>query len=202
MSRNRAGVWRCGILIKIVYLAVKIELPHTESSHTYPTLELASKLLLRSGLRIAVAESCTGGLLAGALTEVSGSSAYTLGGVIAYDDSVKRALLSVPAELIQEHGAVSEECARAMAQGVVALLKSDIGVSITGISGPLGGTATKPVGTTYIALVAPGGERVEHYVWHGSRAENRARSVEAALSMIAEYLTESNKMEQSAKSVE
>ncbi len=173
-------------------MAVKIELSHTELSHAYSSLELASTLLLRCGLRIAVAESCTGGLLAGALTEVSGSSAYMLGGVIAYDDSVKRSLLSVPAELIHEHGAVSEQCARAMARGVVALLNSDIGVSITGISGPLGGTETKPVGTTFIALIAPGCERVKHYLWNGSRTENRARSVEAALSMLTEYLTVSN----------
>ena len=117
-----------------------------------------------------------------------------LGGVVAYDDWVKRTLLSVPAALIQEHGAVSEACARAMAKGVVALLKSDIGVSITGISGPLGGTATKPVGTTFIALVAPGGERVEHHVWNGSRADNRISSVESALSMIAEYLTDKNEI--------
>ena len=156
-----------------------------------------------SGLSIAVAESCTGGLLAGALTEISGSSAYMLGGVIAYDDSVKRALLSVPAELIQEHGAVSVECVRAMAEGVITLLTSDIGVSITGISGPLGGTEAKPVGTTFVALIAPGYERVERYVWNGNRSENRARSVEAALSMIAEYLTDRNNnliaMHQSAK---
>jgi PncC family amidohydrolase len=150
-------------------------------------------------LRIAVAESCTGGLLAATLTEVSGSSAYMLGGVIAYDDSVKRALLSVPAELIQEHGAVSEECARAMAMGVVALLKAGIGMSITGISGPLGGTASKPVGTTFIALVAAEGERVEHHVWNGSRAENRISSVEAALTMITGYFTDRNEMKQLAK---
>ena len=163
-------------------------MPNTEVNRLYPSLEIASTLLLNSGLRIAVAESCTGGLLGGALTEVSGSSAYMLGGVIAYDDSVKRALLSVPGELIREHGAVSEQCARAMAKGVASLLGSDIGVSITGISGPLGGSVAKPVGTTYVGLVAPDFERVQHYVWKGNRAENRTKSVEAALGMVVEYL--------------
>ncbi len=170
----------------------KIELTDTEPTHIYPALELASTLLLRSGLRIAVAESCTGGLLAGALTDVSGSSAYVLGGVIAYDDWVKRSLLSVPAEIIQTHGSVSEQCAQAMARGVVALVNSDIGIAITGIAGPLGGTDTKPVGTTYIALVAPRCELVRRYLWSGNRTENRERSVEAALSILTEYLTSRN----------
>lgn len=167
-------------------------MPTTKLNQLYPSLEIASTLLLNSRLRIAVAESCTGGLLGGALTEVSGSSAYMLGGVIAYDDSVKRSLLLVPGELIKEHGAVSEQCACAMARGVVALLGSDIGVSITGISGPLGGSDTKPVGTTYIGLVVPDYERVQHFAWKGDRAENRVRSVEAALQMVAEYLASRN----------
>ena len=167
-------------------------MPHSESSHTYPSLELASNLLLTSGLTIAVAESCTGGLLGGALTDVSGSSAYMLGGVIAYNDSVKRRLLSVPAELILEHGAVSEACAIAMARGVVELMGADRGVSVTGISGPLGGTATKPVGTTFIALSAAAGLRVERFLWDGSRAENRARSVDTALAIVADYLANRN----------
>lgn len=119
---------------------------------------------------------------------MSGSSAYVLGGVIAYADSVKCSLLGVPGDLIREHGAVSEQCARAMAKGIVTLLASDVGISITGVSGPLGGTQLKPVSTTYIGLVAPGFERVERYMWNGSRAENRAKSVEAALVMIADYL--------------
>lgn len=167
-------------------------MPHTELNRLYPSLGSASTLLLNSALRIAVAESCTGGLLGGALTDVSGSSAYMLGGVIAYDDSVKMSLLSVPDELIREHGAVSEQCARAMARGVVSLLGSDIGVSITGISGPLGGSAAKPVGTTYIGLVAPDFEQVKHFAWKGDREENRVRSVEAALWMVAEYLASRN----------
>ncbi|MEO6458412.1 MAG: CinA family protein [Chloroflexia bacterium] len=165
---------------------------HTELKQLYHSLESASTLLLNSGLRIAVAESCTGGLLGGALTDVSGSSAYMLGGVIAYGDSVKMSLLSVPAELIREHGAVSEQCARATARGVVSLLGSEIGVSITGISGPLGGSDAKPLGTTYVGLVAPDFEQVKHFAWKGDRAENRIRSVEAALCMVAEYLASRN----------
>src|SRR5688500_13004778 len=162
----------------------KIELHNADLKQTYPSLEYAASLLLSSGLRIAVAESCTGGLLGGALTGVSGSSAYMLGGVIAYADAVKQDLLSVPAEVIEKHGAVSEQCALAMAHGAASLLSADIGVSITGISGPEGGTKAKPVGTTYIALVAPDIDRVSHFSWNGNRAANRARSVEAALLMI------------------
>ena len=169
-------------------MTVKIDLPDAELSQIYPSLDVVAPLLLNSGLRIAVAESCTGGLFGGALTEVSGSSVYMVGGVIAYDDMVKKLLLSVPDDLIRESGAVSEECAREMARGVAKLLSADIGVSITGISGPLGGSDAKPVGTTYIGLYTSDFERVEHYRWNGNRTENRNLSVDAALSMVGEYL--------------
>jgi PncC family amidohydrolase len=127
-------------------------------------------------------------MLGGWLTEVPGSSAYFLGGVIAYADSVKESLLGVPPGVIQEYGAVSAECALAMARGVRDLLGADLGVSITGVAGPGGGTEDKPVGTTYLAFVGPSSERVEHKVWHGDRADNRAQSARFALQMIIEYL--------------
>ncbi|HUP26849.1 MAG TPA: CinA family protein [Chloroflexia bacterium] len=150
-------------------------------------LQITGQMLKTSGLRLAVAESCTGGLLGGALTELSGSSEYMLGGVIAYDDSVKRNLLGVPAALIESQGAVSAATALAMARGVIRVTGAALGVAVTGISGPTGGTVSKPVGTTYIAIVAPDMERVEQFCWSSDRTTNRARTVDAALSMISEY---------------
>lgn len=149
---------------------------------------IAHVLLLRTRLTVSVAESCTGGLLGAALTELAGSSAYFLGGVLAYNDRVKVDLLGVDPTIIQEQGAVSASVALAMAQGVAATTRSDLGISITGIAGPGGATETKPVGTTYIAFVAPGMERVEAFCWNGSRHENRESSVIAAYRMLIEYL--------------
>ncbi len=105
-----------------------------------------------SGLRIAVAESCTGGLLGGRLTDVAGSSEWFVGGVVAYANAVKIETLGVASALIDTHGAVSEPVARAMAEGACQRLHADVGVGITGIAGPTGGTADKPVGTVVIAV--------------------------------------------------
>ena len=149
---------------------------------------LVGELLRRSGLTLAVAESCTGGLLGSRLTDVSGSSDYFLGGVIAYSDDLKRRLLGVPGEVIQEHGAVSAECALAMARGARNLIGSTLSVSITGVAGPKGGTDNKPVGTVYIAVTGPGFARVEHFLWQDDRVSNKQQSVEAALKMLVEYL--------------
>ena len=149
---------------------------------------LAGEKLKKQGLTLAVAESCTGGLLGSLITEVPGSSAYFLGGIIAYDDRVKIELLGVPPATIQEHGSVSAECALAMCQGARRVLRADIALSITGVAGPAGGTAAKPVGTTYIGLAASDVEVVKHFWWRGGRASNRAESVEATLSMLIDYL--------------
>ncbi len=148
----------------------------------------AHEQLLRASLTVSVAESCTGGLLGAALTDLSGSSAYFLGGVLAYADSAKILLLRVNPAIIAEHGAVSAPVALAMARGVVEVTGAHIGISITGIAGPTGATAEKPVGTTYIGFVAPDAERVEHFLWQGDRAQNRAQSVEAAYRLLVEYL--------------
>ena len=155
---------------------------------TEDILARAHELLLRTGLTVAVAESCTGGLLGGALTELSGSSAYFLGGVLAYADGVKTGLLGVREETITAHGAVSGPVALEMAAGVRRITGCDIGISITGIAGPTGGTDQKPVGTTYIGLSGLGLEHVERYIWHGARAENRANSVRAALQMLVKLV--------------
>jgi nicotinamide-nucleotide amidase len=111
-----------------------------------------AKMLKRAQLRVAVAESCTGGLLGKLLTDPPGSSAYVLGGVISYSNSVKTGLLGVSEQLLREHGAVSEEVARAMAEGVLRQTQADLAVGITGIAGPDGGSEQKPVGTVCFAL--------------------------------------------------
>lgn len=149
---------------------------------------LAGQLLTEAGMTVSLAESCTGGLVGHLLTEVPGSSRYFLGGVVAYDDLVKTALLDVPPALIRQYGAVSAECALQMARGVRAITGADIGLSITGVAGPTGGTAAKPVGTVYIGLAAEGAEKVERFGWHGNRSENKQKSAEATLRMLLVFL--------------
>ena len=147
-------------------------------------------MLKAAGQTISVAESCTGGLLGAWLTDAPGSSAYFLGGVIAYDDSVKTGLLSVSPDLISEYGAVSAECALAMARSARRLLQSDLALSITGIAGPTGERPGKPIGTTFVALAAPGGESVRHFAFDGDREGNRAEAVLAAIEMVVTYFAE------------
>jgi PncC family amidohydrolase len=154
-----------------------------------PTLEEQARLLLsQRGLTLAVAESCTGGLLGDMLTDVPGSSTYFLGGVVAYHDDLKRGLLGVPAEIIMQHGAVSEQCARLMAQGVRAVTGADLAISVTGVAGPGGGTPDKPVGTVYIGFAGPDLEKVERFAWNGDRRENKRLSAQAALGILIDYL--------------
>jgi PncC family amidohydrolase len=158
-------------------------------SPTEDDLEIAvGRLLREQGLTLAVAESCTGGLVGHRITNVPGSSDYYRGSITAYACDVKEALLHVRGETLADHGAVSEQAAREMAEGVRRAIGSDVGVSVTGIAGPTGGTAEKPVGLVYIALVAPDGEWVERHVWAGDRLENKARSADAALDLLRRYL--------------
>ena len=142
--------------------------------------------LRRLGRLLAVAESCTGGLLGGALTDVPGSSAYFLGGVISYADRVKLEQLAVSEQTLRRHGAVSEQVAAEMASGVRQLLQADIGVSITGVAGP-DAEGSKPVGLTFIGIA---GEAVliHRFQWPGDRWENRRRSVIAALELLVQAL--------------
>ncbi len=141
-------------------------------------------LLSRRGLTLATAESCTGGLLAHRLTNVSGSSSYFVGGVVAYAYEAKEALLGVHHETLVQYGAVSEQVALEMARGVRQRLGTDLGLSVTGVAGPSGGTPEKPVGLTYIALAGSEGEQCERHVWQGDRLENKALSAEAALHLL------------------
>ncbi|NWJ45440.1 MAG: CinA family protein [Chloroflexi bacterium] len=145
-------------------------------------------LLREKRLTVATAESCTGGLIGDRITNIAGSSDYFMGGVMSYSNGVKEKILGVPMSVLETMGAVSSECALAMAQGVRRLLNTDIGVSATGIAGPGGGTPQKPVGLVYIALSADGYERVERFIWSGDRIQNKRESSEAALKILLEYL--------------
>jgi nicotinamide-nucleotide amidase len=149
--------------------------------------EIVLELARRKGVRIAVAESCTGGMLGARLTAVAGSSDVFAGGVIAYDNSVKRDLLGVSDSIIQSHGAVSEEVAAAMAAAVRERLRTDIGISITGVAGPGGGTASKPVGMVWIAMAGIDDKAVCLRLF-GTREEVRQRAAQAALDMVRRAL--------------
>lgn len=142
--------------------------------------------LIKVRKSLAVAESCTGGLLGAALTDVPGSSAYFLGGVISYADRVKVEQLHVSQSTLQQFGAVSEQTAAAMATGVRQLLQADIGVSITGVSGP-DAEGPKPVGLTFIGVAAPA-STTHRFQWTGDRWDNRRRSVIAALELLVQTL--------------
>ena len=154
--------------------------------------EVRVGLMLRQrGMSLATAESCTGGLLGHRLTNVPGSSDYFLGGVVVYADAAKAALLNVAPALLAREGAVSEAVAQQMAVNVRCRLHADIGLGITGIAGPAGGTVDKPVGLVYIALAAEGVARCERHVWPYDRLGNKQASSERALEMVLEYLGES-----------
>ena len=144
---------------------------------------------LLQGHRIATAESCTGGLLAARLTELDGASAYVMGGAVTYSNESKTKVLGVPAELIAEHGAVSPEVAEAMADGALAEYDADIGVGITGIAGPSGGTEEKPVGYVCVCVKTADGQKIARDpVMPGTRADVRERSALLAMHLTRRLL--------------
>ena len=147
--------------------------------------QLAAALLARKQT-LATAESCTGGLVGAALTGLPGSSAWYLGGVVAYANELKIRLLGVPPETLAIHGAVSLETARAMAAGARAATGADFAVALTGVAGPAGGTPEKPVGLVYIGVAAPHGTATFKHHFSGSRAEIRQAATEAALRHLLE----------------
>lgn len=146
------------------------------------------KLLEQRNWTLAVAESCTGGLISHRITNVAGSSAYYRGSIIAYSSDVKELLLRVPHHMLCRYGAVSKQVAQAMARNVRRALQANVGLAVTGIAGPGGGTSEKPVGLTYVALSTPDGEWGDRYVWSGNRWGNKSRSAEAALDLLLRYL--------------
>ena len=150
--------------------------------------ERTGKELRAAGLTIACAESCTGGLLTSMHTDVSGSSSYVMGSVVSYSNDVKARVLHVSEETLAVYGAVSEETAREMAQSVRKLIHADIGVGITGIAGPDGGSTEKPVGLVYIAVADQTHTVVQKNNFHGTRFENKQAAVHKAFAMICDII--------------
>ncbi|HEY8426383.1 MAG TPA: competence/damage-inducible protein A [Limnochordales bacterium] len=155
------------------------------------TLEaVVVRALARRGWKLAVAESCTGGLVGDRLTNVPGASEVLLEDVVAYSNEAKQRRLGVEAALIQEHGAVSEACARAMAEGVRRSAGADVGLAITGIAGPGGGTPEKPVGLVYMAVATPAATVAERHRFGGDRLHVKARAATTALALLRRCLVE------------
>jgi PncC family amidohydrolase len=144
---------------------------------------------LERKVRVAAAESCTGGLVGHVLTEIAGSSEWFAGTIVAYADDVKRSVLGVTGDSIDSHGAVSAQVAVAMAVGVRRALGTPLAVSVTGIAGPGGGTDAKPVGLTYVAVADEAGSEVRRHLWGGDRAANKRASAAAALELLLERLS-------------
>ncbi|MEW5991704.1 MAG: CinA family protein [Chloroflexota bacterium] len=151
--------------------------------------DLAQRLqgiCLGRGLTVAVAESCTGGLVAAAITDVPGSSGYFLGGVVSYSNSAKTALLDVPESMLEAHGAVSAQVGRQMAVGARRRFGAALAASVTGVAGPEGGMPGKPVGLTYVGVSDARGDDVRRFAWTGDRTINRHESARAALELLLE----------------
>jgi nicotinamide-nucleotide amidase len=140
------------------------------------------------GWKLAVAESCTGGLVADRITNIAGSSDYFLGGIVAYANAAKENLLGVSPDTLLAHGAVSQETAIEMAVGVRRAFGADLSLSVTGIAGPGGAQPDKPVGLTFLGMSGPSGDRFERHVWSDDRRGNKALSAEAALKMLLDEL--------------
>jgi PncC family amidohydrolase len=168
--------------------------PETRSGDPEASLVASAQRLqadvLAAGWTVATAESCTGGLVAHAITQVPGSSTYFAGGVVAYSDAVKVAQLGVPQAVLDAHGAVSAQVARAMAEGARGRFGVDLAVSVTGIAGPDGGSAAKPVGLTYIAVASAAGTEVRRVIWTGDRCANKISSAGVALEMLLAAVAE------------
>ena len=149
---------------------------------------LVGDILHTRGLKLVAAESCTGGLIGSRITDVAGSSEYFLGSVVAYAYEVKVKLLDVSWDTLNNHGAVSRETVLEMARGAQRHIGGDIAIAVSGIAGPGGGTPEKPVGTTWIGLVAKDGEWAKEFHFSGNREQNKSSAADAALQMLLDYL--------------
>ena len=149
---------------------------------------IAADLLRDRGWRLAVAESCTGGLVGHRLTNIAGSSTYYLGSVTAYAYEAKVRLLGVKWESLEKYGAVSEEVVLEMALGVRRTFAADVGLSVSGIAGPGGGTLEKPIGYTWVGLSTPKNQVTKQFTWDQDRLGNKELSAEAALQLLVEFL--------------
>jgi PncC family amidohydrolase len=153
-----------------------------------PIEVLIGELLRKRNLHLATAESCTGGLIGHRLTNVPGSSDYYLGGVIAYSNQIKMNQLGVMVGTLEKFGAVSQETVLEMARGVRQRLQAEIGLSVSGIAGPGGGSPEKPVGLTWVGLSACGYEQAWSYTWPGGRLRVKEQTAEQALQLLLNYL--------------
>lgn len=156
-----------------------------------PLVALASRIqetMIERDLTLTTAESCTGGLIAHALTELAGSSDYFVGGLVSYSNELKEHELNVDPETLHVHGAVSAQTCVAMAEGARQRYGASVAVSVTGIAGPGGGSDSKPVGLTYIGVADERGHDVRRHVWNGDRHDNKLRSAQAALELVLERL--------------
>ena len=160
-----------------------------DSESVSQLVERLQALCLERGLTVATAESCTGGLIAKLITDVAGSSGYFLGGIVSYSNEAKIGLLGVREEELAAHGAVSAQVARSMAMGARHRVGADLAVSVTGIAGPGGGGAAKPVGLAYVAVTDAVGADVRRFVWSGDRAGVREAAARAALELLLERAT-------------
>ena len=159
--------------------------------HIPALVDALARELKARGLMMAAAESCTGGLIAGACTDVSGSSEWFERGFVTYSNAAKSELLGVPMALIDQHGAVSEPVARAMAAGAMAHSPAQLAVAVTGVAGPTGGSAEKPVGTVWFGWATPEGVFTEHQRFDGVRAAVRQATVQHALSGLLHRISSS-----------
>ena len=150
--------------------------------------EVLMEYMRARGYKLAAAESCTGGLVSHRITNVSGSSEYFPGGVVAYSYEAKASLLGVAWDTLNAHGAVSSETVLEMARGARKLFNADIAISVSGIAGPGGGTPEKPVGTTWFGLSTNQGDWTRYFLWNGDREQNKHYSSEAALQFVIDYL--------------
>jgi len=166
-----------------------------EKSVKEPLETQLGNLLRQQGLKLATAESCTGGLIGHRLTNVPGSSDYYLGGVVAYAYAAKVAALGVAWETLHTYGAVSRETVLEMARGARKLLSAELAISVSGIAGPGGGMPNKPVGTTWFGLATSVGEWARIYRFSGDREQNKHASAEAALQFVIDYLSSAASLE-------
>jgi PncC family amidohydrolase len=153
---------------------------------------LIGELLRQKGLRLAVAESCTGGLIGHRITNVPGSSTYFVGGIVSYAYEAKVRLLGVRWETLEQHGAVSRETVLEMARGARLALAADVGIAVSGIAGPGGGTVDKPVGFTWIGLSAPDSDQAWSFRFAGDRLKIKDQAADQALQKLVEYLHAAN----------
>ncbi len=150
--------------------------------------QVVGELLSKNKKTLAIAESCTGGLLSNLITNIAGSSTYFLGGVVAYSNQSKMDMLKIPEQIIQDEGATSRNCALAMAKNIRGTLRADLGFSITGIAGPGGGSGNKPVGTVFIAVTDGEKNVCKLFKFEGARLEIKQKASQAALRMVKELL--------------